>query len=437
MSKYAILASKLTKKFRLFSNRGDRIKEVFHPFAKRYHKEFIALDSIDLKVLKGQTLGILGKNGSGKSTLLQIISGVLGYSSGALEVNGRISALLELGSGFNPEYTGRENVVFQAQMTGMSNEEIALKMPEIEAFADIGDFFDQPVKIYSTGMFVRVAFSIATSVDPDILIVDEALAVGDASFQEKCFRRLRRFKDLGKTIVFVSHSPDSITALCDYALILHEHKIYAEGEPRDIVDKYLKLILSGNLDYQNAHNSIISNDSIDALHHRENDFFDLKNATDKCRTRGGYNPNEMVISNGGAEVIDFYLKSHKDESVSVDHEIELYIKVRYSKNIDNPVIGFEIKSLNGIKIFATNTFLSNDKLNKAKAGDIKIYSYIFKAPLNYGDYFFDIGVAENDGTEGGKLYQLRKSLIHLALDSYKHCRFNGLINLSPIVSECE
>ena len=242
---------------------------------------------------------------------------------------------------------------------------------------------------------------------------------------------------MGKTIIFVSHSLDSITDLCDRAMILHDQKIFAEGEPREIVDKYLKLILSPentkDLDCSSAKyteqpiKNIISNDT----------FFNKRNYTDMSGTRVGYNSNESIVSRGGASIIDFHIASSNGgiETLKSGMEITLYIKVLYKKNIHLPMIGFEIKNLSGIKIYATNSFISRDTVNSAKGGDIVIYSYCFKIPFNSGDYFIDLGVAETDGTEGGVLLELRKSIIHFIIGSAIDHNFNGLINLMPSFSE--
>src|SRR5438309_2988964 len=207
----AVSLSDLTKKYRLFSTPMERLKESFHPLRKRYHKEFWALKGISFDIKKGQVVGILGRNGSGKSTLLQIIASVLQPTSGTVTVNGRVSALLELGDGFNPEFTGRQNVLLNGAIMGVSRDEMSARMPSVIAFAEIGEFFDQPIKIYSSGMFVRLAFAAAIHVDPDILIIDEALAVGDAKFQHKCFQHLAELRKGGKTILFVTHSTSLVT----------------------------------------------------------------------------------------------------------------------------------------------------------------------------------------------------------------------------------
>lgn len=243
----SISVRNLSKKYRLFNSPEERFKEALHPFKKKYHKEFWALKDVTFDVQKGSTVGIIGRNGSGKSTLLQIICGVLKPTSGTVTVNSRISALLELGAGFNPELTGRQNVILNGIVQGFSRDEMNAKIPQIREFADIGEFFDQPVKIYSSGMFVRLAFAAAINVDPDILIVDEALAVGDAKFQQKCYNKFLEFQTKGKTILFVSHNTDAIVRHCDYAILLERGEIVEIGMPKVITNYYIDLLFSGKI----------------------------------------------------------------------------------------------------------------------------------------------------------------------------------------------
>lgn len=243
----AISIRNISKKYRLFNSPEERFKEALHPFKKKYHKEFWALKDVNFDVPKGATVGIIGRNGSGKSTLLQIICGVLKPTSGEVIVNGRVSALLELGAGFNPDLTGRQNVILNGIVQGFSKEEMDARIPQIQEFADIGEFFDQPVKIYSSGMFVRLAFAAAINVDPDILIVDEALAVGDAKFQHKCYNKFLEFQKKGKTILFVSHSTDAIVRHCNHAVLLDGGKVVERGEPKTVVNCYLDLLFTGKL----------------------------------------------------------------------------------------------------------------------------------------------------------------------------------------------
>ncbi|MBV6342140.1 ABC transporter ATP-binding protein [Candidatus Magnetobacterium casense] len=243
----AIAVSDVSKKFRLFNSPRQRLIEALHPFKKKLHREFWALQGVSFEVPKGATVGIVGRNGSGKSTLLQVICSVLHPTSGSVVVNGRISALLELGAGFNLELTGRANVFLNGTVMGLSRDEIKERLPLIEDFADIGEFFDQPVKTYSSGMFVRLAFATAINVDPDILIIDEALAVGDAKFQHKCFGKFLDFQKAHKTILFVSHSTESIVKHCDYAVLLEKGRLIEKGQPRAITDYYLDLLFTGQI----------------------------------------------------------------------------------------------------------------------------------------------------------------------------------------------
>jgi lipopolysaccharide transport system ATP-binding protein len=242
----AISVRDVTKKYRLFRSPQERLKEAL--FRKRHHKEFWALKGVSFEVPRGQTVGILGRNGSGKSSLLQIIAGIMQPTGGEVIVNGRISVLLELGAGFNPEFTGRENARFQAQLVGLPREEIDRRLREIEAFADIGEFFDQPVKTYSSGMFVRVAFASAVNVDPDILIVDEALAVGDVRFQHKCFQTFIEFQKRNKTILLATHNTDAVVKHCGRAILLDGAQLLVDGLPKNVVDCYLEIMFTGRLD---------------------------------------------------------------------------------------------------------------------------------------------------------------------------------------------
>ena len=215
---------------------------MLHPFGKKYHQEFQALRDVSFEVKKGECIGILGRNGSGKSTLLQLLCGVLPPTEGTVKVNGRISALLELGAGFSPQFTGRENVYMNGAIMGFTKEEMDDRFDAIAGFADIGEFIDQPVRTYSSGMYVRLAFSVAINVDPDILIVDEALAVGDAKYQAKCFRKFEEFKKKNKTILFVTHSTEQIVRHCDKAILINDGKKVSEGKPRDISNHYMDLL---------------------------------------------------------------------------------------------------------------------------------------------------------------------------------------------------
>lgn len=237
---FAINVKNVTKTYQLYNSHADRVREAFHPLRKKYHRPFNALTDVSFQVEKGEFIGIIGRNGCGKSTLLQIICGILLPTLGSAEVNGRISALLELGAGFNPEFTGRENVYLNASILGFGKEEIDNKFDEIEAFADIGEFIDQPVKIYSSGMAVRLAFAVQANVEPDILILDEVIAVGDSYFQAKCMKRMTQLIEQGVTILFVTHGVDAVPQLCDRAIYLEAGNIKQIGSSISVVDAYLR-----------------------------------------------------------------------------------------------------------------------------------------------------------------------------------------------------
>ncbi|OGW81897.1 MAG: hypothetical protein A3G33_05305 [Omnitrophica bacterium RIFCSPLOWO2_12_FULL_44_17] len=247
MDEIAISIQNLSKKYRLYNSPRERFLEALHPFRKKYHREFWALKNINFNIKKGTTVGIVGRNGSGKSTLLQLICSVLKPTSGEIHVNGRISALLELGAGFDPQFTGRENVLLNGQISGIPLVEMKKRLPEIEAFADIGDFIDQPVKTYSSGMFLRLAFAAAINVDPDILVVDEALAVGDAKFQHKCYSKFLEFQKDGKTVLFATHDANAIVRHCDSAILLEKGKILEIGEPKAVTNYYIDFLFMGKI----------------------------------------------------------------------------------------------------------------------------------------------------------------------------------------------
>ena len=238
----AISVRNLTKTYRLFAHPGDRIKQAATFGLRKYHKEFTALKDVSFDIKKGETVGIIGRNGSGKSTLLQLICGILKPTSGSVAVNGRVSALLELGAGFNPEFTGRENVYFQGALMGLTTAQMEEKFDEIAAFADIGEFIDQPVRMYSSGMFVRLAFAVAINVAPEILVVDEALSVGDEGFQRKCYSRINAVRGSGGTVIFVSHSAAAVIELCERVILLDAGEALACGPPKPVLDQYVKLL---------------------------------------------------------------------------------------------------------------------------------------------------------------------------------------------------
>ena len=432
----AVSVRDLTKKYRLFSTPMQRLKESLHPLRKRYHKEFWALKGVSLDIRKGEVVGILGRNGSGKSTLLQIIASVLQPTSGAVTVHGRVAALLELGAGFNPEFTGRQNVLLNGALMGVPHNEMVKRMGDIIAFADVGEFFDQPMKIYSSGMFVRVAFAASVHVDPDILIVDEALAVGDAKFQHKCFQRLADLQAENKTVIFVTHNSSLITSYCSEAILLDGGELITSGDPVCVIDRYYDLLFEDRSEA--AHSPA---EDVNATHVSRNssedsfcETLETRAADELCHLRRSYNKNEVRFGSGAASILDYSIEADGERDVAnvrFGSEVGLYIKVLFHRDVHRPVIGFAVKTLEGVEIFGTNTFQRGDQLSPMSEGQVCVFKFSFSVFVNPTDYFFDLGVAEVDGTRGGAVLDVRRSVAHCVVSSEKERSFDGLFDLAP------
>lgn len=431
----AISVRNIVKKYRLFRSPQERLKEALHPFRKRYHQEFWALKGMSFDVPRGEVVGILGRNGSGKSTILQIIASVLQPTSGTLCVNGRVSALLELGAGFNPEFTGRQNVLLNGLIAGVARDEMLERMPAITAFADIGEFFDQPMKIYSSGMFVRVAFAAAIHVDPDILIIDEALAVGDAKFQHKCFQHLADLRKRGKTILFVTHSTSLVTSYSERAFLLDNGELIAAGEPAFIVDKYHELLFGNGKIVAGTAQSTNSAKATEYVREMGSKHLDGKARTeDLCHSRRSYHKDETRFSSGDARIIDYAIQSEDDWDVAeivFGSKVTIYLKVLFLRSVQAPAAGFCIKTVEGNYIYATNTFIMGKKIEPAAEGNVWLFKYSFTLSARPGDYFFDLAILEVDGTRGCKALDVRRSIAHCMVSLEKERHFDGLIDLAP------
>ena len=433
----AISIHEVTKKYRLFSSPRERLKEAFHPFRKRYHHEFWALKGVSFDVLKGQTVGIIGRNGSGKSTLLQIICSILQPTSGNVTVNGRVGSLLELGAGFNPEFTGRENVMLNGAIMGIPRGQMLERMPEIEAFADIGEFFDQPVKTYSSGMFVRLAFAAAINVDPDILVVDEALAVGDAKFQHKCFAKFRDFQEKGKTILFVSHDVNAILHHCHRAMLLHYGTLVRTGAPRDVVNRYIDLLE----DRESAHptGEITPSDGGKETEGEPNQTSNVKSVLeqflaespqiDQCTSRASYNEQEYYQRSDCVEILDYLVIAGErvdPTAVAADSPIDIYVKAKFSEAVAAPLFGLAVKTREGVLIYGWNSFFARQFLPPAEPGRTIIVKFSLRLNTHAGDIFLDLGVDESEGSCFHSLAR-RNSVIHLLIQEAR--RFDGLADL--------
>lgn len=430
----------VSKKFRLFASPKERLFEALHPFRKQYHHEFWALRNISFEVRPGEVVGILGRNGSGKSTLLQIVCGVMQPTNGEARVDGRIAALLELGAGFNPEFTGRDNVILNGAIMGFSRKEMLRRLPEIEAFADIGEFFDQPVKTYSSGMFVRVAFAAAIHVDPDLLVVDEALAVGDAKFQRKCLLQLEKIRANGAAIIFVSHSLETITSLCSRAIILENGSLVCDGQPKVVAEQYLTLLFSesrvekrsGSLKGEPA--SVSDGQYLEAVQSTGGSVcIDESIWTDvPISQRFGYNRHEIRTTNGGATIIDYVMMANGRTDfpcIVSGTALTIFVKAQFMESVTQPIVGFDLKTDKGVTIISSNTFLSQTPLRHAQYGETRIYQLDLSTPLNEGDYFIDLGIAKYDGSQGGAVLDVRRSIIHLVISPVSEKRFNGIVDI--------
>ncbi len=412
-----ICVKHVSKKFRLFSSPRERLIESLHPLRKQYHKEFWALHDVSFEVAKGEFIGILGRNGSGKSTLLQIICEVMQATTGGVEVNGKISALLELGAGFNPEFTGRENVILNGSIMGFSRSEMEAKMPAIEAFAEIGEHFDQPVKTYSSGMFVRVAFAAAIHVDPEILIVDEALSVGDAKFQHRCFQRIREFVEQGKTILFVSHSVDSVLRLCHRGVVLEQGRMSFDGPIVDAVNHYQNL-LSGGAGLP-AHSSDSADlKALDAAGEEgESSYLLSSSASDVICNKPSYNAHETRLGSGEVRIIDFEIMAsgcRDPMTVPSGQTVDLMVKVLFHNTLENVSVGFAIVSIDGTYVFGTNLLMREAPLLSGKAGECLVVRFSLYTALVGGEYFLDLGCTQSSAAED-RFLDVRRSLAVLRI----------------------
>jgi lipopolysaccharide transport system ATP-binding protein len=414
VSDIAIKVDNLSKCYQIYDKPHQRLLQGFLGSKKQHYKEFWALKNISFTIKKGETVGIIGRNGSGKSTLLQIICGTLTPSSGSVETYGRIAALLELGSGFNPEFTGRENVYMNAAVLGLSQNEIDRRYDDITAFAEIGDFIEQPVKTYSSGMMVRLAFAVAINVDPDILIVDEALSVGDELFQRKCFSRIESIRAKGATILFVSHSGGTIVELCDRAVLLDSGEKLAAGAPKQIVGRYQKLLYMP-AEKRHAVREQIRNETIglndsdaktnDAFlfSHTENEStlltelpesFDpnlIPSSTIEYESYGAYIETAMIVTLEGERVNNL-----------IRGRIYRYsYTVLFTKNASNVRFGMLIKTTSGVELGGCVTAASaRNSLSFVEYGKIYRVAFTFKCALNPGVYFLNAGlIGDINGSE--------------------------------------
>jgi lipopolysaccharide transport system ATP-binding protein len=402
----------VSKKFKLYRSPADRLREII--FRKQFHKDFIALDNISFDVGTGEILGIIGQNGAGKSTLLKILSGIVIPDSGTIRITGKVTGLLELGTGFNAEMTGLENISMNGTLIGMTTDEIDRKKQTIIDFSELGEFINEPIKTYSSGMTMRLAFSIAIHADPQCFLVDEALSVGDAYFQQKCMRKIQEFRANGGSIIFVSHDMNAVKTLCDAAIMLDTGRIIDYGEPKDVVDFYQNMMLK-------------------KMH--QGDIPVQVKKIEKVKKL-----NNSSISTGEVDLVSFKICNEKGEEVSYI-ESEKVIKIVYEiialNDLDEPHYGLMIRNNLGLSVFETNTFCMNMKTEKLSKGQRVKIEWVMDFPLAPGTYSFSVGVA-NKGFDRGS-FEEYLLLIHdievlKVLTNSQSIMYSGILNMKPEIT---
>ena len=421
----AISVQNVSKCFKRYERPVDRLKELLIP-GKKQAREFWALKDINFEVAKGETLGIIGQNGSGKSTLLQIIAQTMEPTTGQIVVNGRISALLELGCGFNPEFTGRQNVFFNGQILGLSRSETEDKFDDIVAFAEIGSFLEQPVKTYSSGMVVRLAFAVAAHTDPKILIVDEALAVGDAKFQARCMKRIRQLKEQKVTILFVSHDSSSVKMICDHAALMHHGKILETGHPKDVVNHYIGILSSAE-----------NREDLEILFNQNNSQeAELKT----IKESGKENSSEYILAaenisayrhgNNFVNIKNVKITNSKNQLVNqieTGQVLKVYVFLQANADLLDLVVGISIRNLMGVVIYGTNTFLLNNQTLKISQAQSITVAFQIPCRLNKGVYTITIGLH----SEADVSYEWIDDLIVFEVINSRRC--DGIVDLDANV----
>ena len=384
MSDFAINIEHISKVYKLYRGRADRLKDALHLTRRQTYQDYYALSDVNFTVQKGETVGLIGTNGAGKSTLLKIVTGVLTPSGGQVEVNGRISALLELGAGFNNEYTGLENIYFNGTLLGYTREQMEERVPRIIEFAGIGDYINQPVKTYSSGMFARLAFAMAINVEPDILIVDEALSVGDIYFQSKCFKKMDEIKKNGTTVLLVTHDMSSVVKYCDRVVVLNHGKVVKEGNPKEMVDIYKKILV----------NQYDENKTGNAQK--------LSVGKDTWMSRLRLNNENVLYGSGKARIVDFGLFDENGNITGLILKKSIFtikMKVEFMEDVEYPIFAFTVKNVRGAEVTGTNTMFERLEVSLARTGEIYVVTFQQKALLQGGEYLLSFGCTGYENAE--------------------------------------
>ena len=421
--KTVLKITNLKKEYKMFDGKKARLLEAVVP-GYHNHTTFTALSDFNLELKKGEVLGILGRNGAGKSTLLKLITGVAVPTEGNIEIKGKVSSLLELGTAFNPELTGIENIYQHGQVMGLTEEEVKAKEQEIIDFADIGDHLYQPVKTYSSGMFARLAFACAINVDPDILIVDEVLSVGDMAFQLKCFKKFETFKKQGKTILFVTHSVADVLKNCNKAIVLDKGKKIFDGEVKPGVELYKKLI-TGMLDenYQDKKPNIAENKDI------------ILGEDVEWKKHFTLNPDVTVYGNNEAHIYDYGIfneKGNPESTIDNDKEVSIKLKVMFNEDVEEPILSITVKDFHGKEICGTNTNFLEINTGKCKKGEKYIFEFKQKLNLAPGKYTLSIGCTRYDNN--GNHIIMNRNYDALIFEVISDKKLVGYFRINPEVT---
>jgi lipopolysaccharide transport system ATP-binding protein len=416
----------VTKNYKLYSSAVDRVKEALSLTRKKRHKIHSALKDINLEIKKGEILGVVGRNGCGKSTLLKLIAGVLQPTQGNIQVNGHVTALLELGAGFNPEFTGMENIYFYATILGLSEEGIEAKMDDIIAFAEIGEYIDQPIKTYSSGMRSRLSFAVAIHIDPEILILDEVLSVGDVLFRRKCYAKMEEHFASGKTIIYVSHDANSVRKLCTRAILLHESHIVMDGDPSEVTKYYEKLLFSDVSRHKEIINEISNLDA---------QASELKTIEVQHDSHVGdiFPSSSVTYGTGGVEIEEQYIENELGERVNVLGQSKRYsytYQLKFVVDCEDVSFNMLIKSIDGVVISGAALHRIQDKIDYVKAGTKLLVSWSFDCMLTTGDYFTNIGVVSTSNSERDFLLRIVDADMFKVKVSKEKSFISGIVSLN-------
>ena len=430
-NEYVIEIKNLQKNYKMYNSKKARLLEAVFPFYTN-HTTFSAINNLNLQVKKGEIVGILGKNGAGKSTLLKMVTGVVTPTSGTISVNGKVSSLLELGAAFNPELTGEENIYQHGEVMGLSKEQIEATKQDVIDFADIGDHLYQPVKTYSSGMFARLAFACAINVDPDILIVDEVLSVGDIAFQLKCFKKFEQFKEKGKTILFVTHNVTDVIRNCNRAIVLSNGNKVFDGNVKDGVEKYKKII--AQLDNNKKEIEEIINEDKENKIEEKRPKVDTLN--ENWKSHYVINPNIIEYGNGKADLFDFGIFDTDGNiitDIENDKEIVIKTRVKFNERINDPIFTLTVKDFKGLDIMGTNTLQEKIVTGEFNKGDIATASFRQKLSLAPNKYTLSFSCTHFDGNGNLEVLSRKYDALLVEISSNRDCvgifRLDSIINI--------